>query len=294
MAATTTPRAGARTGPARRAPRIRVTPGSAVLYAVAAACALLWLAPLLWAVATSVKPEAETTAVPVRWLTDNPTTQAYASVLARGDLLRWMANSAIISVLVTALTLVLCVLAAYGFAKCRFPGRGWLFAVVVAGILVPPQVLIVPLFAQMGLMGLVDTYWGIALPQVVAPVMVFVLKRFFDGIPAAYEDAARMDGAGPLRVLWSVVLPMSRPVLAAVGIFTFVGAWNNFLWPFVATTDPAMMTLPVGLGTVQGAYGLQYAQTMAAAVISALPLLVVFLFFQRQIVSGIAGVGIKG
>lgn len=274
--------------------RARISPGTALVYFAAFWCAVFWLVPLLWAVSTSLKPEGETTLVPIQWISDNPTLVAYREVLAVGDVPRWIANSTIVSVIVTGLTLALCALAAYGFSKCSFPGRSWLFAVIIAGILVPPQILIVPLFAQMSTLGLVDTYWGIALPQVVAPVMVFILKRFFDAIPRDYEEAARMDGAGHLRVLWNVVLPMSKPILAAVGIFTFVGSWNNFLWPFIVTTDPSIMTLPVGLGVVQSAYGIAYAQNMAAAVLGALPLLVVFMIFQRQIVTGIAGAGIKG
>jgi len=261
---------------------------------VAVLAAVLWLVPLAWAVATSIKPEGETTAVPATWLTAHPTWEAYATVLGRGEILRWTANSFVTTTIVTGLTLLLTVLAAYAFSRCVFPGRGWLFAFMIGGILIPPQTLIVPQFVLMTQLGLVDTYWGIALPQVVAPVFVFILKRFFDAIPRDYLEAARMDGAGHLRILWNVMLPMSRPVLAAIGIFTFIGAWNNFLWPFIVTTDPEMMTLPVGLGTVAGDYGIQYAQVMASAVLGALPLLIVFLLFQRHIVTGVAGAGIKG
>jgi multiple sugar transport system permease protein len=268
--------------------------GATALYAVATLAALLWLLPLAWAFATSVKTEGETTVIPPTWLTENPTFEAYALVLARGDVLRWTMNSLITTVMVTVLTLVVCVLAAYGFSRFDFRGRPALFALVIGGILIPPQTLIVPQFVLMTQLGLVDTYWGIALPQVVAPVFVFILKRFFDAIPRDYEDAARLDGAGPLRVLWNVILPLSRPILTAVGIFTFIGAWNNFLWPFIVTNDPEMMTLPVGLGTAVGQYGIQYAQLMASALLGAIPLLVVFLLFQKHIVTGVAGAGIKG
>ncbi|MCK9873512.1 carbohydrate ABC transporter permease [Nocardiopsis dassonvillei] len=297
MAAPTAPAAPpAPPASARRVhrPRRAPSPGTIALYTVSALAGALWLVPLLWAFATSVKPEGETTVMPPSWLTDNPTFEAYALVLGRGDILRWTANSLITTVIVTALTLVVCVLAAYGFSRFDFRGRPWLFTLVIGGILVPPQTLIVPQFVLMTQLGLVDTYWGVALPQVVAPVFVFILKRFFDAIPREYEDAARMDGAGALRVLWNVILPLSRPVLAAVGIFAFIGAWNNFLWPFLVTNDPEMMTLTVGLGTVAGQYGVQYAQVMASAVLGAVPLLVVFLLFQRHIVTGVAGAGIKG
>lgn len=268
--------------------------GAIALYTVALLAALLWLVPLLWAIATSVKPEGETTLMPPTWFTSNATLDAYAAVLGRGDIIRWIANSLITTVMVTILTLIVSVLAAYGFSRFDFRGRPGLFALIIGGILIPPQTLIVPQFVLMTQLGLVDTYWGIVLPQVVNPVFVFILKRFFDAIPREYEDAAKIDGAGSIRVLWDVMLPLSRPIMAAVGIFTFIGAWNNFLWPFLVTTDPEMMTLPVGLGTVAGDYGIQYAQVMASAVIGAIPLLVVFLLFQRHIVTGVAGAGIKG
>jgi len=132
---------------------------------------------------------------------------------------------------------------------------------------------------------------GIVMPQVVAPVMVFVLKN---GISRDYEDAARADGASRWRIVWSVMVPMSRPILVAVGIFTFIGAWNNFLWPFIVTTDPSMMTIPVGLANVQGSYGLRYAQIMASAVLGGLPLLIVYALFQRHVVRGVGDAGIKG
>ncbi|QBI53352.1 carbohydrate ABC transporter permease [Streptomonospora litoralis] len=273
--------------------RFKVTPGGVAVAVLALFVAVVWLLPLVWAILTSIKPEPETTAVPVRWLPLEPTFEAYRTVIARGDLMQWLGNSVIVSVLVTGLTLITCVMAAYAFSKTEFPGRKWLFALFIAGIMVPPQALIVPLFDEMTVLGLVDTYWGVALPQVVAPVMIFILKRFFDAIPRDYEEAARLDGAGHLRVLWSVVVPMSGPVLAAVGIFTFVQAWNNFLWPFVSITDPALMTVPVGLGSVQSAYGILYAQQMAASVLGALPLIVVFLLFQRQVVRGVTDAGLK-
>ncbi|MFC7328968.1 carbohydrate ABC transporter permease [Marinactinospora rubrisoli] len=289
------PRRAARPGPrpTTKRRRVRLSPAGVAWTLAALAVAVLWLVPLLWAFTTSLKPEAETTALPVRWLPDAPTLAAYAEVLGRGDILRWLLNSTVVATLVTALTLVCCALAAFGFSRTDFPGRRWCYAAFLAGILVPPQVLVVPLFNQMSALGLVDTYWGVALPQVAAPVMVFVLKRFFDGIPREYEEAARLDGAGHLRVLWSVVLPMSVPILSAVGIFTFVAAWNNFLWPFIVTTDPDLMTLPVGLGSVQGAYGIQYAENMAAAVLGAVPLLIVFAVLQRHVVRGVGDVGLR-
>lgn len=266
--------------------------GTLFALVLATVLAVLWVIPLLWAVDTSIKPEGETTQVPLDWIPSQFTLDAYRQVLAAGQIGQWMINSAITAVVVTVLVVILSSMAAYGFARTRFRGRRLLFALTVAGIVVPPQVLVVPLFAEMVALGLVDTYWGIILPQVAAPIMVYVLKKFFDGLPRELEEAALIDGASRWRIYWQIVMPLSRQVLAAVAIFTFVITWNNFLWPFVIATDPDTMTLPVGLATVQTTYGVRYAQIMATVVLGALPLLVVFVFFQRQIVRGIAHTGL--
>jgi multiple sugar transport system permease protein len=279
--------------PAKRRRR-RITVGSALVYFAAFFLALLWLVPFLWALSTSFKTETEASlGQPIRWIPEDWSVEGYRVLFERGDHISWMVNSTVVSTIVTVLTLGLCVLAAYGFSRLDFPGKKVVYAVILAGIMVPPQALIIPLFDVVSALKMVDTYWGLALPQVVAPVMIFILKRFFDAIPRDYEEAARLDGAGHLRTLWSVVLPLSGPILAAVGIFTFIGSWNNFLWPLLVANDPSIMTLPVGLGVVAGGYGLFYAQNMAAAVLGALPLLIVFMLFQKQIVKGVAGVGLK-
>jgi multiple sugar transport system permease protein len=260
-----------------------------------AVVAVLWLAPLVWAVLTSLKHEADTTTVPLEVVPDRGfTLQAYSSVLANGDLITWFFNSTVVTLVVTVLTVALSAAAAYGFSRTRFRGRNALFALTIAGIMVPPQILIVPLYRQMLAMGLADTYLGIILPQLVLPAMVFILKKFFDGIPNELEEAARVDGAGSLRIFLQIVLPLSRSILAAVSIFVFIHAWNNFLWPFIITSDPGLMTLPVGLVQVQSSFGVRYAQVMASAILAGLPLIVVFMLFQRQIIRGVATTGLGG
>jgi multiple sugar transport system permease protein len=215
-------------------------------------------------------------------------------VLSAGGIGRWYVNSAVTSIIITIVTVILASLAAYGFSRVQFPGKGFLFWLIMAGIMVPPQILIVPLFTEVNAFRMVDTYWGIILPQIAAPFAVFILKQFFDGIPHELGEAAIVDGASPFRVFWQIWLPLARPALAAVAIFTFVGSWNNFIWPFIAVTNINMMTIPVGLANVQSAYGIHYAQIMASAILGGVPLLIVFMFFQKQIVQGIAGTGLKG
>ncbi|MEU0298241.1 carbohydrate ABC transporter permease [Streptomyces sp. NPDC006175] len=274
--------------------RPRWTPGRIVLLVIALLLTAAWLLPLAWAVATSLKPEGDTTKTPLSWIGSRVTFDAYTKVWESGDLMVWLMNSAYISVMTTLLTVVTCAMAAYGFTRTDFRGRRLLYGLVLAGIMVPPQVLIAPLFREMVQLGLVDTYWGVILPQVAVPAMVFILVKFFEGVPRELEEAAFCDGAGRWRVFWTIVIPLSRPVLAAVAIFTFISTWNNFLWPFLVTTDPGGMTLPVGLVNVQSSFGVRYAQIMASLVIAGMPLLIVFAFFQRQIVRGIAHTGLAG
>jgi multiple sugar transport system permease protein len=266
-----------------------------VLLVVALALAALWLAPMAWAVATSLKPEAETTVIPLQWFGSEVTLDSYRLVLETGGIVKWAINSTVTSVIVTFLTVLFSAMAAYGFARTQFRGQRVLLALILGGIMVPPQVLIAPLFAEMVALGLVDTWWAIILPQVAAPLIVYILFKFFQDVPPELEQAAFVDGAGRWRVFFTIVLPLSRPVLAAVSIFTFINTWNNFLWPFLVSTDPNTMTLPVGLANVvQGTFGLRYAQIMASVVLAGLPLLVVFVLFQRQIVRGVAHTGLAG
>ncbi len=267
---------------------------SIAIYVVLGVISLLWLIPFAWAIATSLKPDAETTVAPVTWTGTEVTLNAYRTVFESGDILRWYFNSLLVAVVVTAATILLASMAAFAFSRVPYRGRTAVFALIGAGLIVPFQALIVPLFEQMDTLGLVDTYWGIVLPQIASPIAVLVFKRFFDNIPKELEESARVDGASTWRIYWNIWMPLSGPAIAAVGIFTFVVTWNNFLWPFVITTAKSLQTIPVGLATVQTFYGAQYAQVMALSILGALPLLIAFLFFQRQIVQGITNTGLKG
>ena len=274
-------------GPGRR--------GRIAAYTVVAVLAALWALPLAWAVLSSFKGEADVSAAPLKFWPDGGwTAEAYRNVLAAGDIPLWIWNSVLVSTIVTVITVTISAMAAYAFSRQKFRGRKGLFALTVAAIMVPPQILIVPLFDQMIALRLSDTLLGVALPQVVMPLMVIVMKNFFDQIPVELEEAARLDGAGDFRVFFAVVLPLSRSIITAVSIFVFISAWNNFLWPFIVTNSPDIMTIPVGLGTVKNAYGVQYASEMASAMIGALPLLIVFMLFQRHIIRGFATSGMGG
>ena len=257
------------------------------------ALALVWLVPVAWTLDTSIKPENATILIPATWKVSDPTLSAYSAVFSATDLGRWYLNSAIVTIIVTVLTVITTSMAGYALSRGTFRGKRLLFAFILAGIMIPPQALIVPLFRELQTVHLINTYWALILPQVPAPIAVFIFKKFFDGIPIEMEQAATVDGAGWLTAYARIILPLVRPTIAAVSIFTFVWTWNNFLWPFLAATSPTMMTIPVGIGTVVSGVGIVNALQMASAVLGALPLVLVFLFGQRQIVEGVAGTGLK-
>jgi len=256
--------------------------------------AAIWVLPLLWAVDTSLKPEGEIANHPTAWWSDNWTLDSYRSLLSQGHMLDWYLSSFVVAALTVVLCVVVCSMAGMAIARTRFPGRRVAFTVVAAGLFIPPQVLILPLFQEFGLVHGLNTYWALILPAVPTSVAVLIFASFFGGIPGELADSAQLDGAGWIRIYSRIYLPLTRPAISAVSIFTFVWSWNNFLWPLLVMTNPRTMTLPVGLSQVSSAYGIQYAQLMASAVLGALPLLVVFLVFQRRIVEGVATTGLGG
>ena len=256
------------------------------------AFAVLWLVPLLWALDTALKPNAETTKT--TWLIDDPTLGAFGRTLRDTDIINWFGSSLFISTLSAAGAVLTGSLAAYALSRMRFRYRNVIFWFVLAGIMIPSQVLIVPQFREMDSLGLLNTFWAVSLPQIPTAIAVFIFKQFFDGLPKELEEVARMDGAGFLRIYRRIIMPLARPAVAAVAIFTFVSSWNDLLWPILVLSNPDIMTVPVGLATVQGSFGIRYADTMASAILGAIPLVAVFLLFQRNIVEGIAGSGLKG
>jgi len=265
-----------------------------ICFGVLLVFALIWLVPLAWAIDTSLKPNAETTIVPTTWFIENPTLESYRTTLEQGDMPKWLFSSFLTSAAVAAGTVVTASMAAYALSRLQFRGRQFVFLFILAGIMIPGQVLIVPLFREMDALNLLNTYWAVILPQIPTAIAVFIFKQFFDGLPKELEEAARVDGASPWRIYRRIVVPLSRPAISAVAIFTFIWCWNNLLWPLLVLTNPDLMTVPVGLATVQGSYGIRYADIMASSILGGLPLLAVFLLFQRRIVEGIAGTGLKG
>lgn len=257
--------------------------------------AILWLIPSLFAIKTSVTDNGVAALGAQEILTDlSPTLESYVGLLQQGDIWNWYLSSFLTSIVTAALTLLFASMAAFALSRLEFRGRAAIYLLIILGLMIPTQVLIVPLFQELRVLQLLNTYWAVILPQIPSVIAVFIFKQFFDGIPKELEEAARVDGAGLWRIYWGVIMPLSRPVTAAVAILTFVWTWNNLLLPLFVLSNPNLMTIPVGLATVQGSFGLRYADIQAGAILAALPLVVLYMFFQRQIVEGVTGSGLKG
>jgi multiple sugar transport system permease protein len=257
--------------------------------------AIVWLIPSLFALKTSLSDNGTAALGATNILSNwNPTLHSYATLFQAGDIWNWYLASGITSVVTAILTVLFTSMAAFALSRLKFRGQNLAFLLIILGIMIPGQVLIVPIFQELGAVNLLNTYWSVIFPQVPAVIAVFIFKQFFDGIPRELEEAARIDGANIWKVYWSVILPLSRPVIAAVTILTFVGVWNNLLLPLFVLSNPNLMTIPVGLATVQGSFGQRYADIQAGAMLAALPLIILYLAFQRQIVEGVTGSGLKG
>jgi multiple sugar transport system permease protein len=265
-------------------------------HAVLLLFALFMVAPVLWMLSTSLKPEGETVSKTIHWIPEHPTLASYGRLFGKVNdfpVARWFANSVFISVCGTLLVLTVTSMAAYALSRLRFRGRDGLFRLVLATLMIPAPVTLIPVFVIVTRLGLFDRYPALILPGGASAFGVFLLRQFFLGIPVELEEAAFLDGASHLRVFAQVMLPLCKPALGTLAIFTFVGFWNDFAWPLIVTNDLQMRTLPVGLAIFQGQYVTEHAMTMAAAVIATIPMLVAFLIFQKNITEGIAMTGLK-
>lgn len=272
-----------------------------VLTVALLALAVLWLSPIAWVVVTSLKPSENIVRLPPEWI-PWPATSAHYQEVLWGSSRTARIGRAFVNSLVVAAGSVLVVLAtssmaAYPLARMRFPGRDLIFGVLVGSLMIPNAVLLVPQYVLTQRIGWLSTYQGMIVPEaaMLFAFGVFLLRQFFLAMPRELEDAALIDGAGPWQVFSRIILPLSQPVLAALAIFAFRSAWNDFLWPLIAVNKPEMFPLPVALALLRSAYSSEsYGPIMAGAALSALPLLVVFIVANRRIVEGVRLSGLKG
>jgi len=255
--------------------------------------ALIMLFPFAWMVATSLTNESQLFGTP-RLIPDPIDTTAYRRVADTFPLWRWMANSIGVAVVSTTLQVITSAMAAYAFARFEFRGKHLLFGVYLATLMIPLQVLIVPLFIEVSRLGLQDTYVALLLPLIASPFGVFLLRQFFLGLPPEIEEAARIDGAGHWQVFARIVLPMSKPAIATLVVFAFMAAWNSFLWPLVVINSEQLMTLPLGLSQLHGRFATEWNLVMAGSTISVIPIVALYLFTQRYVIQGVALSGLKG
>jgi len=256
---------------------------------------LLMLAPIMLIFITAFKPDAEIihfkSILPEQWTLGN-----FREILGSPEeipIFRWVANSLFISSMVTILVLTVTSMAAYALARLSLPGKKWIFMLIVATLMIPGQILLVPIYLILEWIHWIDTPLALIVPAGASAFGVFLLHQFFLSIPRDLEDAAAIDGCSKFGIFWHVVIPLSRPALATLGIFTFVGSWNDFLGPLVFLDSVDKYTLPVGIALFQTSYYAEYALTLAASVICTLPVLIVFLLFQKHIIKGIALTGLK-
>ena len=268
------------------------TPGW--LYAVMAAGLVLVVIPFVWMVLSSLKPEAEVRAVPPTWWPQTMTTENYHQLFSQLDFATFFTNSAIVALATAAGNVVFCSMLGYALAKLEFPGKKLVFALVLGTLMVPGVVTFVPLFVLTTNIGLTNTLPGMILPFLAGPFGVFLMRQYILSLPDELIQAARVDGAGELRIFFSVILPLCGPAIATLGVLTFLTSWNNFLWPLVIATEEEKYTLPVALALYAvGQNATKYGLLLAGSVVVVLPVLVVFLLLQRRIMQGIAMTGIK-
>ncbi|MCM3657302.1 carbohydrate ABC transporter permease [Agromyces mediolanus] len=276
-----------------RAPRTRRVPWrSILLHLVIALGAVAMFFPFYWTLVTSLNADSRLDSAPTMWPAD-PSLEAYATLFTRLPFARVIGNSLLLAVVTTLVQLFTSATAAYAFSRLPFRGRTVVFGIYLATMMVPLQVLVVPLFAELKAFGLVDTYLGALLPTFASAFGIFLLRQAMNQVPTELDEAAALDGAGHFWIFWTVMLPNIRPALATLAVFAFMGSWNSFLWPLVVLRSPEVQTLPVALAGLQGQFTTQWDVVMAGSIVSILPMLAIYLFAQKYVIQGVANTGLK-
>ena len=264
------------------------------LHAVLVLGALVTLTPLLWMVSASFMSPGESNSFPPRLLPQIPTLQNYVDLFTRLNLARYLLNSTVVAVSATLISLVINSMAGYAFAKLRFAGRERVFHVLLAALVIPGQVGMLPLFLLLKSMGLVNTIAGVVVPFMAGIFGIFMIRQYAMSIPDDLLDAARVDGAGEYRIFWNIVIPVIQPILVTLAVFTFLSAWNDFMWPLIVLSDDAKYTLPVALASLSGEHVQDTGLMMAGSVLTVLPVVALFIVLQRAYIRGVMMGSVKG
>lgn len=269
---------------------------AAIVYVLMVAVVALFVGPFLWMLSTSLKTEPEIFANPYQVIPPHPSLTAYQRVVESFNIVDWFYNSSVVAIITTVVTVAVDAMAGFALARLRFRLRRPMQMLIFMTFLIPLTVLIAPLYLGLARVRLLDSYFALIVPVAAGSFGVFLMMTFFSRLPVELEEAARIDGAGWIRIFFQIALPLSRSALAAVGLLTFIASWNNFFWPLVASSTDFTRTIPVGIATLVGGTGgtTMFSGLMASAVMSTLPTIVIFAIFQRYFVQGIATTGIKG
>jgi multiple sugar transport system permease protein len=262
-------------------------------YVLLGVTAVVTIAPLAWMVTASFMTTGQASTFPPSFIPRPPTLDQYVRLFTRLNVSRYLMNSVLLSCGVTAISLVVNSMAGYAFAKYRFRGRAPLFKLLIASMIIPAQVTMLPLFLMLNRMGVINTYVGVIIPGIASIFGIFLIRQFAMSIPDSLVEAARMDGASDFRIYFSIILPLCRPILLTLAIFTFMGTWNDFLWPLIVMTDDSMYTLPVAIAVLVGEHVQDTELMMAGSVITVLPVLLVFAAMQKHYIKGIMAGGVK-
>lgn len=273
----------------------RTTVGSAVLELVSILLAMIIFLPILWMACVSLKTDEASMPSAFQYFVPPFTVRNYTDVLTgRPQVVRWVLNSFGVAAIVTVLTTLLCAMASYAMAKLKFRYSKAMYIYFLIGLMVPGEATIVSLFVLANKLGMIDTYWGLILPSLAGSMNIIIMTSFLRGIPNDLIEAARIDGAGEVSTFVNVILPLARTVMVTVSIFTFIGNWNSYLWPYLCAMSEDMFTLPVGIPTFISQFSVDKTVPMTVNMIASIPILVFFILFEKQIVKGITLAGIKG
>ena len=263
-------------------------------YALLVILTAFFLFPVLWVVLSSFKPQSELFQIPIQIMPQQWTFENYIEAMSRGDFVRYFSNSLFVAVTATIITVLISIMAGYGFSKYFFIGRDFLFMVMLATLMIPLQVIMVPIFLQLKASGLLNTLWGIIIPPSATPTGIFLARQYMATLPNSMIEAARIDGAGESRIFFHIILPLSKPIIATITIFSFMWRWNDYLWPLIVILDDKKQTIQQALANFVGQLQINWSQLLAMTTVAILPVIIIFLVFQKYFMTGISAGAVKG
>ena len=265
-----------------------------LIYTLLVFLSAVFLMPIVWVIFSSFKPAGELFTWPPTLLGRNPSLDNYTQAFAAGDFGRWFLNTVVVSVLATVLTVIVNIMAGYVFAKYEFKGKKLLFGMVMVTLMIPLEVIMIPIFKVIVSTHMYNNLWGLIIPAVASPTAVFLVKQYYEPIPDALMEAARIDGASEMQILMRIMLPLAKPIISVLCIFSFMWRWNDYLWPKLVINSKTKYTLQLALANFSGEYSVDWNSLLAMSVISMIPVLVVFLTLQKYIIGGMTAGGVKG